>query len=176
MTMQETPRPKISMASFSRPAAADAFNEMCGIELQQSPLCDAKTPRMMRKALLKRRPPIDASTCMLKAWFAKHRQANSDARIANAYSMRNEQHVHQQSQEEILGEREWLRIRDAEPARDQSFAQQDQEMRERQSIEWEQLINDYPESLSDYPERRGIGMNRWMHAISEYTQTTVYPH
>ena len=147
--MLDTPRPKISMASFSRPSAADAFNEMCGIELQQSPLCDAKTPRMMRKALIQRHPPIDASTCMLKAWFAKHRAAHSDARIANALNMTDEQHVHQQAQEEILGEREWLRIWDTGPARAQSFAQQDPEMRERQRIQWEQLIN-------DSPERRGI--------------------
>ena len=56
-------------------AAADAVNDIYGIELQQSPLCDATTPRMLHTALLNRRPPINASMDLLTAWCAKYREA-----------------------------------------------------------------------------------------------------
>ena len=40
---------------------ADALNTDYGDELARPPLSDTKTPRMLRKALLERNPPLDVS-------------------------------------------------------------------------------------------------------------------
>ena len=45
------------MARFT----ADTLQTQYGDELARPPLSDAKTPRMMRKALLEKSPPLDIS-------------------------------------------------------------------------------------------------------------------
>ena len=50
---------------------ADILQEKYGDELAKPPLSDAKTPRMLLKALAERIPPILATDGILKTWFQK---------------------------------------------------------------------------------------------------------
>ena len=144
---------------------AKVFNEMYGIELQQSPLRDAKTPRMMRKALLRRNPPIIASKGMLKAWFAKHRAEPSAARITSASSIPNEgeNRAAAQAQEETPSDVASVRIWETAPY-GITWEPGENNLVEQRRLFWEQ------QRIDDYPERRGIALNRWIRALEEFTR------
>ena len=66
---------------------ADAFQQEYGTELTQPPLSEAKTPRMMRKALLKRQPPVNITDAVCKTWFMKHYKPQNALRIIDAKSL-----------------------------------------------------------------------------------------
>ena len=63
---------------------ADALQEKYGEELARPPLSDAKTPRMLMKALLERIPPIVATDGIMKTWFQKYRLPPGAIRISSA--------------------------------------------------------------------------------------------
>ena len=63
---------------------ADSLQQQYGAELAQPPLSDAKTPRMLRNALLQRRPPLDISDGILKTCFFKYRLPPGAVRISSA--------------------------------------------------------------------------------------------
>ena len=52
---------QLSIATMPPKFTADALNTKYGDELARPPLSDTKTPRMLRKALLERNPPLDVS-------------------------------------------------------------------------------------------------------------------
>ena len=148
---------------------ADAFNEMYGLELKQAPLRDAKTPRMMRKALLRRNPPIIASKGMLRAWFAKHHAEPSAARIASASSIptEDENSAAAQAQEETPGTEASARIWETVPVGLRAPYGIAREPGENDLVSWESIFWEQ-QRINDYPERRGIALNRWMHALQEF--------
>ena len=63
---------------------ADILQETYGEELARPPLSEAKTPRMLMKALLERIPPIVATDGIMKTWFQKYRLPPGAIRISSA--------------------------------------------------------------------------------------------
>ena len=63
---------------------ADPLQTQYGEELARPPLSDAKTPRMLLKALAERIPPIPATDGILKTWFQKYHLPPGAIRVSSA--------------------------------------------------------------------------------------------
>ena len=144
----------------------------------------------MRKALLQRNPPINASKGMIKAWFAKHRAKPSAAHITGASSIPNESEhrAAPQAEEETPGDRAHLRIWETAPAEwptPYGLANPDPCLHEQQRITCgpkmidlveQQRIAWQHEMIDDYPERRGIALSRWRQALEDAVHPQAHAH